>query len=652
MSRLEQVLVGIGKGSSRVEIVSSAILALVTIFYAYAFSSFLKLQVFVLRDRVVYDEPFNQYLLGNFADHLIISLGLLVWLYLTLRISKTGYIVCLAYAGTLIASILLGQSYNAIFSITIFPVVASVVIYQKLSASSGKKGILVTMNRTLYLEYFTLILIVLSALSIIVSLQSLLSVNFSANSIRNYSYEISTMLSPVSAFLLALLIFAYPLKLIIRELFPFLKNLLPRSNDSKASLSELGYNEKGVQFSRNKVVLRQRNEVLYLLPLLALSVCLALIPYQPAMNEDNRLVGVDTPIYAAWIDDVVKSSEDGLGESLRQIFSEQGVNDRPLSLIIMFLAVKITNTPDIMHMLDHSPIFLSPMLVLSGYFLTRQLTSSYTTSYVAAFLTIISFQVLIGIFAGFYANWIALITGYFSLGFLFRFLQRPQTNTLTIFAALLIATLFAHVYTWAILSLCTGMFLILLLLLRRRDYSRKAILLALLIVGVSAAVDISKSLVTNSSSGIFQDVELSGALMGHEEFARRWDILIFTVHSGLGGMLANSVVMLLGLYWVFKSDYKKPSTLFLLVFLSMAILPLFFGDWVIQSRTIYLIPFQIPASLGLSYLLVKKKTEKANLYTSEQNWSILGTTSVVAICAVLFAVAVSILSNIYLVLPS
>jgi hypothetical protein len=275
-------------------------------------------------------------------------------------------------------------------------------------------------------------------------------------------------------------------------------------------------------------------------------------------------------------------------------------------------------------------------------------------SYLAAFLTIVSFQVLIGIFAGFYANWIALITGYFSLGFLFKYLERPQNSTLAIFAALLIATLFAHVYTWSIISLCTGVFLILLVLFRRRDYSQKAILLALLIVAASIAVDVSKSLATNSSSGIFQDVELSGRLMGPDEFARRWDTLTFTVYSALGGILANSVILLLGLYWVFKSSYKYSSTIFLLVFLSMAIPPLFLGDWVAQSRTIYLIPFQIPAALGLTYIVSSRKnTEKADAYKyNNQIWSVNGIVSVVAICAVLTAVAVTILSNLYLVLPS
>jgi hypothetical protein len=270
----------------------------------------------------------------------------------------------------------------------------------------------------------------------------------------------------------------------------------------------------------------------------------------------------------------------------------------------------------------------------------------------AAFLTTISFQVLAGLFAGFYANWIALIIGYFCLGYLFKFLKAPRRTTLALFSVLLIATLFAHVYTWTVISFCAGSFVILLIFLRRTDYSRKAAVLALVIIAASAVIDISKSLATASASGILRNLEFTDALMGPSEFTQRWEILQFVVNSSLAGVFGNSVMILLGLYWVWKSNIGQTSTLFLLVFLSIGIIPLFFGDWIIQSRTLYMIPFQIPASLGLTYMLVKRNKEKANAPACDQSYSIPGAISTVAICTILIAVAVTILSNLYLVLPS
>ena len=563
MSRLEKLAVGFGKGSARVEIITSAILALVTFFYAYTVSSFLKLEVFVIKDRVVYDNPFEQYVIGNYADHIIISVGLLIWLCISLRRTKIRNIACISYGGLLIAGIALEPLLIEIISLIIFPLVV-IIISEKLMPVNRKKE-LVIVNRSLFLAYFSLIFIVVSTLSITISLQPLIFSNSSNNSIRNYSYEIFVILSPASPVLMILLVFSFPLKLIIGEilvLFPKLRSLFPRFANSEDLRPKCGYGEKPPpidghsSYNRNvslirKNTSRRRNTILCLLPFLAFSSGVALIPYQPALNEDNRLVGVDTDEYTLWMSNLTESSNQGLGKILRQLFSVEG-GDRPLSLFFMFLAVKITNSEDISHMIDRSPVLLAPMLVLSVYFLTRQLTSNYTTPFLAAFLTAISSQVLIGIFAGFYANWIALIIGYFCLGYLFKFLKDPRKPILAVFSILLIATLFAHVYTWTIISLCASVFLILLILHRTTDYSRKAIILILIVIASSAVIDISKSLATSSTSGILRDLELSDVHLGAGEYARRWETLAFAVNSGLGGILGNSVCTFTGIVLGFE----------------------------------------------------------------------------------------------------
>jgi hypothetical protein len=659
MSGLEQLAVGLGKGSARIEIMTSAILALVTFFFAYTVSSFLKLEVYVIKDRVVYDNPFEQYVIGNYADHIIISICLLIWLCISLRRTKIRNIACISYGGLLIAAVSLEPPLIEIISLTMFLLVVILIIYEKLMPVNRKRK-LVIVNRSLFLAYFCLIFIVVSTLSVIVSLQPLISLNSSNDSIRNYSYEIFVILSPASAVLVILLVFSYPLKLGIGEiliLFPKLRSFLPRFANSKDLMPKCDYGEKPSpisSYNRNvslirKNTSRRRNTILCLLPLLALSSGVALIPYQPALNQDDRLVGVDTDQYALLISNLTESSNQGTWKILKQLFSVES-GDRPLSLFFMFLAAKITNSEDISHMIDRSPVLLAPMLVLSVYFLTRQLISNYTAPFLAAFLTAISSQVLIGIFAGFYANWVALIISYFCLGYLFKFLKDPRKPILAMFSILLIATLFAHVYTWTIISLCASIFLILLILYRTTDYSRKAIILILIVIASSAVIDISTSLITSSPSGILRHLELSNVHMGVGEYARRWETLAFAVNSGLGGILGNSVVLLLGLYWVLRSNYRIPSTLFLLIFLAMAIIPLFFGDWIIQSRTLYMIPFQLPASLGLTYILFHKNMDNGNAYKN----STLNVTCVLccaAVCALLTAVAVTVLSNFYLVIP-
>ena len=60
-----------------------------------------------------------------------------------------------------------------------------------------------------------------------VSLQPLIFSNSSNDSIRNYAYEIFVILSPASAVWMILLVFSFPLKLVIGEihvLFPKLRS--------------------------------------------------------------------------------------------------------------------------------------------------------------------------------------------------------------------------------------------------------------------------------------------------------------------------------------------------------------------------------------------------------------------------------------------
>jgi hypothetical protein len=685
MSKLEQIYVGLGKGSYKVEVVSSAILALVTFFYAYTISTFLRLHVFVLQDRVVYDRPFEQYVIGEYADHLVISVGLLIWLFISLRRAKIRNVVCIIYGGLLIAAIALEPLLFEIISLVVFPVIIIFIGYQKFALLDSEKGFLVV-NGSLFLAYFSLIFIALSVVSIILSLQPFVSSSFFSNPPpRNYLYEIFVMLSPASAALMVLIVFSYPLKLVFGEILVLFSSKLRRFVPYFAYLEEQklksGHDDErppqesvsknggaggggGAHISLNlplageKRKRRRRKTILLLLPILVFSSTLTLIPYQPAFNVDNRLVGVDTGYqYTRWLNNLINSSGEGWDEFTKQLISVQGVNgDRPLSLFLIYLALQVTNTDDISHMIDRSPVLLAPMLVLAVYFLTRQLTPSYSAPFIAAFLTTVSFQVLIGIFAGFFANWIALITGYFCLGYLFKFLKDPSKPKLTIFAVLLIATLFAHVYTWTVISLSAGLFVITMLILKRREYSRKALILILIVIVSSVIIDVAKSLATSSSSGVFRDVEFTDVRMGLNEFAQRWSILVFSVYFGLGGIFANSVIIVLALYWILRSSFKDTSTIFLLVFFSIAIIPLFFGDWIVQSRTIYMIPFQIPAALGLTSIILNKSRKSLDKHSNQSTVSVTRTSvtrivSSVAICSVLTAVAVIVLSNLYRIFP-
>jgi hypothetical protein len=363
-----------------------------------------------------------------------------------------------------------------------------------------------------------------------------------------------------------------------------------------------------------------------------LSAIIVIIPHQPTINKDNQQIGVDTGSYVKSINILLQSND--LQEFIRQAFVIQSAGDRPISLIFLFTIVKIVNA-NLFHTIEYVPMILGPALILVIYLLTRELTSNDVTSLLAAFLTAISFHILIGIYAGFYANWFALIIGYLSFVFLIRFLKKPSKLNLLIYSTLMVLLLFSHVYTWTVLAMVMGIFLA--IMFKFNYYSKKSIIILLLVLLSSIIIDIVRTTVTGSPSGIEHDIytaRVGGA--GLEQYMMRWSNLIDTTQIYFGGQFSNFIILILVLYWLFRSNLSEPSNIFLLIFLSIAVIPLFLGNWVIQTRVIYDIPFQIPAAIALTY--VKRHTN--------------GTIILLPICIWLIAVSIKAVSNFYLVLPS
>lgn len=148
-----------------------------------------------------------------------------------------------------------------------------------------------------------------------------------------------------------------------------------------------------------------------------LSISLALIPHLSTLNKDNQQIGSDSETYVKWMIQLQQSKN--LQSFLKSAFIDLTGGDRPLTLIFLFVLTAIITSPTL-DTIEYLPVILGPPLVLVVYFLTRELTSDETASIFAAFLTGLGyFQISIGIYAGLYANWIALLIGYSSLIFSF-----------------------------------------------------------------------------------------------------------------------------------------------------------------------------------------------------------------------------------------
>lgn len=621
----------LGSKSSRISILASASLALLSLFYVYAVGSFFQIRIYPLKDRVTYLTPFDLHVINEYVDSVVIGSLLFFWLAISIRKSNTKYIgLGLLGALFVISAVINNDQALAGITLAALPALVSLVAYDRYSP----RKILVNQCNGLTLNYLAIIGIVtgIIALAFGVALVIFGSAVDEAP-VRNYAYEIFLFFSSFSPVLILLLITAFPIKLLINYI----------SNSLRKKRAVVNSEQYGKDFVSPKA------KIVYLSLFAFLSILMTIIPHLPTVNIDNQLIGVDTAQYNIWTNALRKS--ENAYEFLYQAFVEFNNGDRPISVIFVygFQQLMIIFGQDNYNsalLIEYMPILLGPSLVLIIYLLAKQLTGNERVSLIAAFLTSISFHVLIGIYAGFYANWIALIFGYLSIVFLFRFFKGQRTIDLALYGVILVLTLFSHVYTWSIFAIIIGIFLTFYMVKKNYYHShnanrtgvnieKKSIIIAFIVLLCSVGIDVGRMVITGSTGGIEKDLQLGSELASLEQFVLRWNNLTYTTTIYVGGLFANFIVLGLGLYWLARSDMQKSYNIFLIVTLSVGILPFLFGEWVIQTRVLYNVPFQIPAALALVHM----KDHTNGLLRS------------IPIYIWLIAISIITVSNFYFVLP-
>lgn len=573
-----------GRGFSLHTIVPSASLAVLCLFYVYTAASFAEVRVYPLIDRFTIIGPFIVYIASEYVDHVIIGSLLVLWLTLASRRSMVQYVV-IGVFGILFAATAAASNMPALEGIALasLPAIVALLIFNRCS---GRK-VLRQLFTDLTLNHFAVVGIVIGIMGLALALVPVLFPDpLPQPPTRNYAYDVYLVLSSFSPVLVLLLITCVPVKILSDSILKTLKmqHFFP---------------------DLQKQVVRRKFKFVYLVLIMLLSVVIAIIPHLPNVNPDGQQVGVDTGYYVNWVSAL--QGTEGSGELLEQAFVVQRGGDRPLSLLFIY-ALNAFLSADLFYTVEYLPFVLTPSLVLVTFFLTRELTSNEIASFFAAFITAVSFHTLIGIYAGFYANWFALILGYLSFLFLFRFLKRRGLGNLIVFGLLILLTLFAHVYTWSVLSIAAGVFLLIGIVrpcTLRTERRNAAFLMAVLLSVL--AIDIGRTVLVGSHGGVERDLELAGGLVGPDQFLLRWNNLSYTTTVFVGGLFSSFLVLGLGLYWLVKARVHNTATIFIVIFLSLGVLPFVFGEWIVQTRVFYNIPFELPAAISLAFTAQQKK---------------------------------------------
>ena len=599
-------------------------------FYLYFVGSFFRITIYPLINRTIVYTVFEEHIINQHLDYIIIIIATASWFLLSVNNRAIRYYFSIAYgAGITFALISPDAIVFDIITLLSLPLISSVMLYYYYR--KGQKNVL-NFNAKLTLRYISLAVIAISAIGIVLPvLDVFLIPNFDLSAENNPANELFLLLSSFSNIYIFLLVFCLGVKVLYREVLRLLK--LDLKEDIPQTLSDA--------YEQNR--LKTQTKIGFLILAMILSIVLVLIPQHPLINKDNQLIGSDTPSYVTWIGELAKSKN--VSDVVYQAFVSQGNNgDRPLSLIFLFLVYQVAG----LEVIEHFPIILGPGIVLAFYLLTLELTRNGKIALIAAFFGAVSLHTLIGIYGSLYANWLGLIVGYISIAFLFRYLRSGRLSDIVVFSILLIGVLFTHVYTWTVLAAVSGTFLVVMLLVvlwnkkKKRDknsdvsnhFTKRRITWLLVAILLSIVVDVTRVSLTSSSGGVEQDIQLAGTNFGLEQFNMRWRILHATAHESFGGVFSNFIILILALFWVLKSNIREPRTIFLMIFLSVGLLPLYIGSLTLQTRLFYDIPFEIPAAIALYYI-------------STRSGSMLVT---VAACTWLVAVSLVTVMNYYLIL--
>ena len=85
MISTNNIAILLGKNSSPLHVISSAIFVVVLFFYIFTVSSYFHVYVSPLENRVNYHELFATHIINEFVDHIILVSGMVLWLGLSLK---------------------------------------------------------------------------------------------------------------------------------------------------------------------------------------------------------------------------------------------------------------------------------------------------------------------------------------------------------------------------------------------------------------------------------------------------------------------------------------------------------------------------------------------------------------------------------------
>jgi len=417
-----------------------------------------------------------------------------------------------------------------------------------------------------------------------------------------FNADIYAFLAPLSTVFLLGLLYAWLVRFATREarrrsprfdsLIRFLSEPFEKllSVVKNASLSESA--------SSLKLLSRPR---LMLAISIVVSILLVFIPYRPDLNPTRNLVGVDSPTYVGWLDQMLALPFPG---ALRYSFVTGLDGSRPLLLVLLYLVGSAGVSPS--QIIEYLPMVLAPVLTLSVYIFARYGQGNLGFAALAGLFTPVSFYTTVGLWGGYYANWLALIFVYLFLTCLLIFSRSPSAVKYCAVYILSIALFLTHPYTWVLIVMVSFVFTI---SLWRETKSLVHVKSVIPIIATGIVLDLLKSWAFSTQSVA---AGWPGSVAGGTaSLLAFWNNFVEALLYTHGGLLASWLVLGMGLMAVFALRFKDWFERLLLLWVAIASIPFPALDSYLQARIVYDLP--IPVLLSLAVLVYLPRIGARNI---------------------------------------
>jgi len=315
-------------------------------------------------------------------------------------------------------------------------------------------------------------------------------------------------------------------------------------------------------------------------------------------------LGVDTPYYYGRL-----ASMKTFGD-VANIF---GVERHPLYLVLLYL-IRMTTGWDNIQVIIAGPALLAALFALANYLLAKGVIGSHLASGIAALFAASWLHTTIGLFAGIYANWLAMVFVVFFLFSLVRTLRDGGKLSVIGTIAFAYMTALSHVWTWVVLiaSFWLGSGLLGLDYLHRsktqRDHRAFKRLAAILVVVTLPPLVLSLilpgfngSLFSPGSTSVYGIISEGMRL---DRINQAWFLISFTLTKYVGGLLTYPLAIVLAFAGAIFLVKLRPRTSGLLLgwLIATSLAAVMLDSWY-QWRVLYAIPFEIFAASAVTGIL-------------------------------------------------